>query len=561
MWQEFAAHWLAERWLAPPPGGRLLRACLVVVMIGLVAALVYATGGITFVYSHTIYIPVLLAARLFGVPGGLLAGVLGGLVLGPYMPLNTATGEMQDTANWLYRLGMLSLVGGFVGLLFAVLRAQIHRIRSGAYVDRDSRLPNQTALNEILDELYAGRDGTAPALLVAFQLNNLQDIMATLGHGVGASLVNAVAERLLGLARDHARVFRIATDQLALLVPNPPVGDAVDAVADWQTALSQPFDVGGLPVHVDASAGLALFPDHESVAGRDLLRKAVAAMHRAHGAGAPIQVYEAAHDDSGRENLLLLGQLRAAIEVGQLELHYQPKLDLVSRRIAGVEALVRWRHPERGLVPPGKFIPSAERTALIHPLTRWVIRSAADQLQAWRTVDLDLRVAVNLSARNFVDRGLVPAIADCLAQTGLPATDLEFEITESAVLADHRRCLEMLAELRELGCSVAIDDFGTGQSSMAYLKHLPATVLKIDQAFISSLLRESANARIAEASIGLAHGLGMQVVAEGVEDAATLARLGDWQCDYAQGYHIARPMTAVDLAAWLRAAPDFPTPA
>lgn len=549
MWQDIAAHWLAERWLAPPPSGRLLRAALIVLMILLVAALVYVTGGITFVYSHTIYIPILLAARLFGVPGGLLAGVLGGLVLGPYMPLNTATGEMQDAANWIYRLVMLSLVGSFVGLLFAVLRAQIHRIRAAAYVDRETGLANQTALNEILDEICVGHAADAPVLLAAFRLNNFQDIVGTLGHPVGAPLVNAIAARLLDLAGAQARVFRIATDQLALLVPG--AGGPDDSTA-WQGALADPFDIDGLPIHVDASAGVAVFPDHETASGSALLRKAVAAMHRGSGTGAPLQVYDSAHDDGSRDNLLLLGELRAAIETGQLELHFQPKLHLASGKISGVEALIRWRHPERGLVPPGLFIPSAERTALIHPLTRWVIRAAARQLQSWRDEGLHTRIAVNLSARNFVDPGLLPTVAHCLDGAQLRSGDLEFEITESAVLDDHGRCISTLARLRDLGCGVAIDDFGTGQSSMAYLKHLPATVLKIDQAFIGPLLTEAADARITEASIRLAHGLGLQVVAEGVEDAATLARLADWHCDYAQGYHIARPMPAGDLVAWLQ---------
>ncbi|HVP03274.1 MAG TPA: GGDEF domain-containing phosphodiesterase, partial [Solirubrobacteraceae bacterium] len=294
----------------------------------------------------------------------------------------------------------------------------------------------------------------------------------------------------------------------------------------------------------------ALHPDHGSDVST-LLQRADVAMYEAKRSRAHIETYDPARDPYSPERLALASELRRAIERDQLVLHFQPKVAIDSGRVIGVEALVRWEHPARGTVPPAEFVPLAERTGVIGALTRWVLDAALTQCRAWMDDGIDLPVAVNLSGADVLDAGLPDAIAAALDRAGVPGDRLECEISEHTVLADPQRAVESLGRLRAMGVRLSLDDFGQGQSSLSYLGRLPLDEIKIDRAFVMGMCADASDAAIVRATIDLGRGLGLQVVAEGVEDDAALQGLARLRCDVAQGYGLSRPLPAAELERWL----------
>jgi predicted signal transduction protein with EAL and GGDEF domain len=315
-------------------------------------------------------------------------------------------------------------------------------------------------------------------------------------------------------------------------------------------ALHEPFVLEGITLDLDASVGIALYPDH----GRDvetLLQRADVAMYVAKEDRSGCELYSAARDEYSPDRLALAGELRGAIDRQELVLHYQPKADVQSGRVESVEALVRWRHPRRGLIAPDEFVPLAERTGLIRDLTHAVLDQAFCQLRLWLDEGLDLGVSVNVSARDLLNLELPETVASLLGEYRVPAERIELEVTESVILADPMRARVVLARLSAMGVQLAIDDFGSGYSSLAYLKRLPVGEIKIDRSFVINMQLDADDAVIVRSTIDLGRNLGLRVVAEGVESEAIwreLARLG---CDQAQGYFLSRPIPGPELASWL----------
>jgi len=335
------------------------------------------------------------------------------------------------------------------------------------------------------------------------------------------------------------------------LPPSIDVEDARAHTAALVAALSVPFPVRGLSVDVRLSAGLARAPEHGDEPS-DLLRHADTALYAAKQPRRDVGVYDSTADDASAR-LQMTGDLRDAIAEGSLEVHYQPKADPVTGRPIGMEALVRWTHPVHGRVSPDEFIPLAEHTGLIRPLTTLVLDAALRACARWRRSGHHLGVAVNLSTRSLADADLPAQVRTALAAARLPAAALTLEITETAVMHDLTRSLGVLQELRALGVRLSVDDFGTGQSSLAYLKRLPIHEVKIDKGFVTGLADDRGDAAIVRAAIDLGHALGLRVVAEGVEDGTTQALLAGWGCDLVQGYHVSRPLRAADVDDWLAA--------
>jgi EAL domain-containing protein (putative c-di-GMP-specific phosphodiesterase class I) len=334
----------------------------------------------------------------------------------------------------------------------------------------------------------------------------------------------------------------------------PDAGAALRLAEKLRTSLQVPFELEGIVVRIDASIGIAVDRDH----GDDinlLLRRADVAMYRAK-AGRQGQCLAPVTDDEevdrGGDRLRLLEQLREALTDGQLVLHYQPKVDLAGGGVRGVEALVRWAHPTRGLLYPGAFLPAATDAGLITQLTETVLREALDQVRRWRDQGRDLTVAVNLSTRSLQDGRLPQKIAGLLHARGLPGSALQVEITEDALMTDRVHATAVLSRLRALGVQVAIDDFGTGFSSLAYLRDLPVDELKLDRSFVAPIGTDDRAAALVASTIHLAHSLGLRMVAEGVEDEASCSFLRRQGCDEAQGYLICHPLPADELTAWLR---------
>ena len=511
--------------------------------------LVHATGGVQFAYLHMMYVPVVLSALAFGVPGGVAAGVAGGLLLGPGMPLDTSTGEMQALHNWLYRLFFFTLIGGLVGIGAQHLRRHLREMQWLHEHHPDTGLLNLTGLFKELDKLMRRASGEQRVILSITQLNNLLEIQNTFGSAFGMRVLGQVVERARSVAPPGSLLALVQPDRVACVVPD---NEAARTMRDRiEAAVKESYLVDGVPIHVEASIGVAHAPAHARTP-EELLQKASIAMHWAVSRKSAVSRYDSANDRTSRDNLLLLGAIPAAIERGELLVWHQAKVALASGEVAGTEALLRWQHPQRGMVPPGAFIPQLEETTLINDVTQVVIARAFADAGSWRAAGHRLKVSVNLSVRNLRDRMLVDMLEQHARRQELHPSDIELEVTESAVMADPDHCIRLIASLRDRGYGVAIDDFGVGHSSLAYLQKLRVSTLKIDQDFIKTLVSNSNNQKIVQAILHLAHSLGLETVAEGVEDPASIALLREWGCGYGQGYAFHRPAASADLLSFLQ---------
>jgi diguanylate cyclase (GGDEF)-like protein len=439
-------------------------------------------------------------------------------------------------------------------LLVAVGLWQLRRRRlvsdHAASHDTLTGLGNRTLLaNRAVELLAPERDGSAALLLI--DMDNFKEVNEVLGHTAGDELLVALGSTLRECCRSSDCVVRLSGDQFAILMDGLCTPDsATRAAAHVLAKLRQPVMIGGVAVEADASIGVALSPQH----GHDLgvlLSRADVAMYQAKRHGSDVAVYDPDTDPRETQQLTLLAELRQAIPNGELELYYQPKC-AVGGGISEVEALIRWNHPERGLLPPAVFLPPAERTTVIKQLTTWVLGQAAAQCAAWRAQGLDLTVAVNVSPRNLADDDLPTVVLESAALAGIPVSSLRIEITETAVMADPAQAKRVLDRLREMGVFIAIDDFGAGFTSLSYLKTLPAQGLKIDRQFITDLLDNPADEAVVGNVINLAHALGMSSVAEGVETPELWAKLSELGCDEIQGYVLTPPLPADRIAEWLR---------
>ena len=426
------------------------------------------------------------------------------------------------------------------------------RIEHLAYYDALTDLPNRTLLAQRAELALALAGRRHEELAVLFlDLDRFKEINDSLGHTEGDQLLMQVARRLRESIREVDTVCRMGGDEFVLLLPEAGL-EGAQKIADKLLALfRQPFTVASHRLHTTLSVGIALYP-HDGVSFDELLKNADTALYRAKQAGRNTRVFYAREMNiASVARLMLETELRQALQTGQMRAYYQPKLRLADGALMGAEALVRWQHPERGLIPPNQFIPVAEASDLIVVLGNWMLEEVCRQLAAWRDAGLPpLSVAVNLAARHFREPGLVGGIAELLAVHDLPSRALELELTESTLIETGPQTMDALQALKRLGVGLAIDDFGTGYSSLGYLKRLPITALKIDQSFVRDLVSDADDRTLARTIVALGHSLGLQVVAEGVEAEQQRCILLEQGCDLAQGYLFSRPLSAEDFVAW-----------
>ncbi len=395
-----------------------------------------------------------------------------------------------------------------------------------------------------------GVDSTALLLL---DLDRFKAVNDSLGHHVGDTLLRQIGERLRTSLHNHKAILsRLGGDEFAVLLRGESVGEehALALANNLLHALRRPFLIAGVHLEIDASIGVALYPEHGNDS-HSLLRAADVAMYKAKHSGGGIALYDSKLDFNTPERLSLITEFNQGLRDNQLVLFYQPKIDMLTRQVVGFEALMRWQHPQRGLLAPDQFLPLVEMTDAIHALTRNVLDIACRQLQKWVVAGEPWTLAVNLSARNLIDDGVVRYLTGLLQRTDILPGRLELEITETALIQEPERALEILKQIAALGIVLSIDDFGTGYSSLAYLRNMPISTLKIDRTFVRDLLTKTQDQLIARSIIQLAHSLELEVVAEGVETAEVLARLQSMGCDQAQGYYISPPLPLDKLQTWL----------
>ncbi len=437
-------------------------------------------------------------------------------------------------------------------------KATLERLNTLATTDSLTGLTNRTLFHDRLTQAIAAasRNSDNQVVMMLMDLDHFKEINDTLGHPAGDRVLIEVSQRLQTILRKTDTLARLGGDEFGILLPQVKDGyhTAKKIAEKIQQAFVSPYHVDDNELFLGASIGITIYPEHgDDVA--TLMSRADVAMYGTKDTEEGYMFYDTELDPHAQQNLLLSGDLRHALERNELELYYQPKIDLKSGSIMGAEVLIRWQHPERGLIPPDEFIPLAERTGLIRPITDWIIETAVKQSKIWRNVGYELKIAVNVSARSFQNSGgLVDRIDSVLKSLDMPADSLEIEITENLLMTDITKISSMLKQISDLGVTIAIDDFGTGYSSLAYLKTLPLHTLKIDKSFVLDMSNDENDAVIVRSTIDLAHNLGLSVVAEGIEDAETLDLLVILGCDGAQGYYFSRPQPADKFLVWLQQA-------
>ncbi|HWA70965.1 MAG TPA: EAL domain-containing protein [Polyangiaceae bacterium] len=505
--------------------------------------------------SHTSIAPPSPARLLWTTAVAIFVAEAGIMVAFSFLPKLPELGEALLDATLLITFTLPVLYLTWVRILKRTIDDHARARAVGdarALRDALTQLPNRLAFEDSTEREIgqAYKKGTS-FTLVLLDVRRFHEINRVLGHKHGDALLCQIAQRLCAELPHSEFVTRLGSDLFGVLLHGVPLDRAREASARVHQVIEAPFPVAGTPIEIEGHCGIAVFPDHGNNANL-LLQCAESALRRAKEQGERCQVYSPEDDSSAQRRIQLFGLLRSAIQQNELSLSYQPKVQLSTGKVVGVEALLSWRHPELGPISPAEFIPIAEQTSLIKPITTWVLAEAVRQAAAWEVEGIRTRISVNLSARNLVDESLPAQLAEQLAKWQVPPQRVMAEITESAVLSDPERAGGVLDKLCEMGVELSLDDFGTGYSSLTYLRTLPATELKIDRSFVSDIESNQSNQSIVRAVVALAHDLQLDVVAEGIESAQVMRKLAELGCDVVQGYFISRPLPAKDFAEFFK---------
>jgi diguanylate cyclase (GGDEF)-like protein len=412
-------------------------------------------------------------------------------------------------------------------------------------------LPNRTQLQERLHQTLTQADAERPVSLLILDLDHFKEVNDAFGHHVGDRLLQQVGPRIQGVVRNTDLIARLGGDEFAVLLNGTDSAHARQVAEKIIQVMQRPFEIDGHPLAVEASLGIVTAPEDGRTADI-LIRRADLTMYVAKRTRGSAAAYDPQFEQEGAGHLSLMAELRKAISENGLTLHYQPIVELNSGRAVRFEALLRWNHPRLGMVPPDQFIPFAERTGVIQPLTDWVIKAAVADMDRWQEAGQRLQVAVNVSVRNLLDGSFPDRVARLIEPASGGPAGVTLEVTESLLMAEPERIIERMLMLRRLGVRLSVDDFGTGYSSLAYLARFPVQEMKIDRSFTSGLVDDSNRVAIVRAAVDLGHNLRLEVVAEGVEDRRTLELLSALGCDTAQGYFIGKPMPADDVLRWMK---------
>jgi diguanylate cyclase (GGDEF)-like protein/PAS domain S-box-containing protein len=456
---------------------------------------------------------------------------------------------------WYYPMQREGMPDGAIVTFFDISdrHAQREALRWQATHDLLTGLPNRIMLSSALQQAIVDSDASGDEFaLLMIDLDQFKEINDTLGHYAGDELLRALGPRLAAELHASETLVRLGGDEFAVVLQVGLEPEYVAAKAQHLIqVIEQPVDIAGTRVQISASMGAAFYP-HDCRSPDELMRCADVAMYEAKRSHLRYMAYVGLVDNNRPERLTLMSDLRSAIATQGLSLFYQPKLQLESGAITGCEALVRWQHPHNGMISPADFVPWIECSDLVHPFTAWVIEAAIAQCQQWREQGICMPVAINISTANLLDSALPEKIKSLLQHYSVPVSSFELEITESSIMANPQRSLEVVNELVRLGLRVVIDDFGTGYSSLGYLQRLPVSCVKIDRSFVSALNTDQGARLVVSAIIELSHKLELDVIAEGVEDAAILATLRELGCDQVQGFYFARPIPAESMHTWVR---------
>lgn len=539
-------------WYPPDRNTRIIAIVVILTLVGLSADLVYITGGIKYVYSHSMYLPILLGAFFFNMPGGILTGIIGGLVLGPFMPIDVTTGEMQQTVNWLFRIMIFSIVGGVSGGLFTSIGKQLERIRWIAFHNPDTSLMNQASFVYEIEKLSNMKNGDARFAVVTMTINNYPSIFNILDVQQSNQLIIQISERLNSLLFS-VPTFHLLSNILGAVYPITDENvDCEDIVAILLDKLSKPFMIGNIPIFVDMSLGVAISPEHGKNSDA-LVRRSKIASHLAHDSGRPYQIYDIFEDRSSRDSTRLVSYIPLALEEKQFLLNFQPVVDLNNDSLGGVEVLLRWIHPTLGMIPPMDYLPVVERTNLIHSIHDFVMEESLRKYAELKFYGFDGFLSMNLSIKSLQDISWLLKYEQLLTDLDLDPNKVMFEVTETSIIQDFDEAKRFLSHLQKYGTQIALDDFGAGYSSLDYIKNLSISYLKIDRKFASDLDNSEKDQEIIRAILRMAEALKVKVIAEGVEKQVVYEWLREEGCDFIQGYYITKPLPFEEFTGWMQA--------
>lgn len=531
------------------PKGPLMGTIIVLLglMLGGTYYIVLETGGTHLAYLHLLYIPIVLAGLIFSISGGLMAGVLAGFLMGPFMPADIELAIVQPVSSWVLRTVIFATVGLLAGLGSQIFRAYLKELDLKRTTDPLTGLLNLNGLKEWFSDYVKTHKPSAMIVIVA-ELYHMGKIDRALGTEGTSRILDYTARQFRQLTGNKAIPAFLQTNRFAFVIPDQ--NDAASILKACESLSAQTFTLSGIPLFVEMRYGLAIYP-HDDTDIHELLRKARIALDKGQKVGKRFTHYDKSTDQDPARNLLILNRLTEAIEKRTLTLAYQPKVAMGSKKTVGVEALVRWEDPMLGIVPPNEFIPLTEETQLINPFTKWLLEESLAQMEKWHLAGYPISVAVNFSMKNFADAGVLATLDQLFEQYKIPKKKFEIEVTETAVSHNIQSVAEILAKLREKGIKIAIDDFGTGQSTHQYLYELPLDVIKVDQLFTKDITTNPAAAAIMRSAITLGHELNLEVVAEGIETQEQFDMIRLWGCDVGQGYFIAKPLAPEDVSEWL----------
>ncbi|EGN75730.1 EAL domain-containing protein [Idiomarina sp. A28L] len=526
----------------------------IIIAIALVTYLVWQTGGIKFVYSHSMYLPVLAAGLIFGLPGGVLFAALAGVALGPWMPIDTSTGELQEPVNWMYRTAYFVLIGGLSGLVNDSFIRYIEYLRWLGRHDLKTKLPNRKLLFEDIDALnsngFRHRTRGNRCLLMVVSIDNVKQLQGAFGFRVIDQIIKVYSKLLQQHFGKTATLYRTDSNQIAVL-KNSCAEDSYTAQKDVIVLLKSTVSFGSYAVYVSTHAGaITISSAHETP--ETYLQQAEIALAHAYATQQDCVRYSSAIELTAQRSITLLGDLQDALRAKHLTMHYQPKIDLKSNSVCGVEALIRWKHPMYGDIPPSDFIPQAEQSTLILQVTEYVISQVTQQIMDWKAQGVEVPVAINISSHDLMAKGFGAKLLAELERCEIAGKMIEIELTEGSLINDFTHTQIELLRLSKAKIIISVDDFGTGYSSLQYLHRLPISVIKIDRSFIRNLPNGNGGRYIVDAAVTLAKNMGIETLAEGVETPEANAYLRKIGCDSVQGFYYSEALPADKFVEWYR---------
>lgn len=532
--------------IAPSAKVKFFLVFLIVFLLVFGDVTVELTGGTAFAYLHILYIPIILAGLTFSVLGGIITGILAGFLMSPYAPTFIAYELVQPFASWFLRLAMFTLIGAMAGAGASLFRAYISELELKQITDPLTGLPNMFGLAQFFTQLSHNKEKAF--IVVVIELPHMQEVNEAFGEEGGDALIKQIGEKLKIAVNGDAILGRLQTHRFVILISDEKKVESIlqRCEAEGETT----YHVNTIPLFIDMRFGISRYPTDDKDLN-NLTRKALIAVSTIHNRTQRISYYDKNTLGVSERNLLILHQLKAALEQKSLVLEYQPKEYLQTGKVMGFEALVRWFDPLLGAINPMEFVPLIEETLLINPFTHWVLETAMAQLYQWEKQGILVPISINFSVKNLQDQSLLEKLGFLLETSKIPPHFLEIEVTETSIASSVSEIAGVLKKVREMGVRLSIDDFGTGQASQQYLFELPINAIKIDKVFVQSIAHNPAAASIVKNAISLAHELKLDVIAEGVETRNQYDLLAQWGCDAVQGYLISKSMPEDAATDWL----------